>query len=230
MYGYEKKISSLRSPEVTKQELEKPLSHSFRDSAIIRNRGAEIKQEFELSYEYMGKTWKDRIQAHEEEQRLRKAELASHARMGLSEAARIAVKKEKKRQKKQKHFEEQRQQADDTLREESRQGRYKQFTVAREMSRRHTVQGKHVQVSSHRQRLLKICKDNIVSEMTRADGSVNTEFLRHQMYAFEMKESIPSPENEKDEFEKLIDRIAQNMADAYTEDEHKRTLGAHDLK
>ena len=229
LFGYEKKISSLRSAEVTKQELEKPLSHTFRESAIIRDRGEEIKHEFEVSYEYMGSSWKDRIQKHEEEQRLRKAELNSHARMGLAEAAKIAVKKERKRQVKQKDFETARQESDEVLRQQSHQGRFKQITVSREMSRRHTIQGKHVPVSSHRNRLLKICKSNIMNEMTRSDGTIDTEFLRNQMYAFEIKGSVPSPHNDKQKFEDLIDSIARGMADAYTEDEHKRSLGVHDL-
>ena len=229
LFGYERKISSLRSAEVTKQELEKPLSHSFRDSAILRDRGDEIKKEYEVSYEYMGKTWRDRIQAHEEEQRLRKAELSSHARMGLSEAAKIAVKKERKRQTKQTDFEKKRHDSDEVLRVQSRQGRYEQFTVAREMSRRHTIQGKHIPVSGHRDRLLKICKSNIVNEMTGADGSIDMEFLRNQLYTYEIKSTVPSPQNEKQKFDALIDTLARCMADAYTEDEHKRNLGVHDL-
>ena len=65
--------------------------------------------------------------------------------------------------------------------------------------------------------------------MTRSDGSIDMEFLRNQLYTYEIKSTVPSPQNEKQKFDALIETLARSMADAYTEDEQKRNLGAHDL-
>jgi len=233
LFGMVEKNAALHSDTVTADEMSRPLRHDFRESAIPDGSGLRAyHDDYDMAVEYMGRTWRQRLQSHEFESKMLRKELQSHG-SSLSEAGLVAVKKEKRRRaREQKEIARQR-----AMVEKVSEDDYLRDTHSSELHRHHKNpragrSNKHTKTppSSHFVALQNVCLKTLRAEAVKSDGSVDMECLRQNMIDFGIDEDrLPESDEDKEALSGIMKSIALAMAKDYIYREDRHEKNVHDL-